>query len=153
MPKETIQAARDRYGLAGSGALSATELTLHWSKGEDAPVQGYVQLGVTRHIFKPQTPVVHTPGGVMSLPEVGYPHADHQHCNECVLAQEWRDEQKTAKHGQLQMMQGQTGSDAPPQGEWDPPATVFSDELSRDDINHMIKSLRRARDQAFGADA
>ena len=30
---------------------------------------------------------------------------------------------------------------------------VFSDALSRNEINKMIRALRRARDSAFGADA
>ena len=35
------------------------------------------------------------------------------------------------------------------------PATVdqYSDQLSRDDCNRMIRALRRARDAVYGADA
>lgn len=32
-------------------------------------------------------------------------------------------------------------------------AVVYSDVLSRTDINKMIRALRKARDQAYGADA
>jgi hypothetical protein len=37
----------------------------------------------------------------------------------------------------------------------DPPveATIFTDGLSRDELNKMIRALRRARDDSFGADA
>jgi len=33
------------------------------------------------------------------------------------------------------------------------PVEVVSDVLSRDDINELIRALRRARDTAYGADA
>jgi hypothetical protein len=32
-------------------------------------------------------------------------------------------------------------------------AVMYSDELSRDDLNKLIRALRRARDQAYGQDA
>lgn len=36
---------------------------------------------------------------------------------------------------------------------WATPCTGFAVQLSREDINHLIRKLRRARDAAFGADA
>ncbi|BBY78858.1 hypothetical protein H7I53_17950 [Mycolicibacterium pulveris] len=33
------------------------------------------------------------------------------------------------------------------------PAQVFTDQLGRDEINALIRALRKARDQAYGADA
>lgn len=33
-----------------------------------------------------------------------------------------------------------------------PDAGLFSDDMTRDQINNLIKVLRRARDQAFGRD-
>lgn len=35
----------------------------------------------------------------------------------------------------------------------EPEAEIFTDPLSRNEINRIITVLRRARDQAFGADA
>lgn len=149
MPKETIQYARDNHGLSPTGFASATELTLHWSKGEDAPVQGYVQIGLTRHAFMP--PEKPEEGVLCSSAPL---HADHRHCSECAKTVEWQDEQraKAEKEGRPEAMMGYTGRDEPPRGEFEPPSTVFTDELDRDQINKLIKMLRRARDQAFGAD-
>jgi hypothetical protein len=41
--------------------------------------------------------------------------------------------------------------DAQKHGESEP--AIYTDELSRDEINRLIRTLRKARDQAYGADA
>lgn len=152
MPKETIQFARDDNNLARTGFLSATELTLSWSKGEDAPVRGFVQIGVTRHAFKP--PKEPEPDALCSPVPIHEPHADHRNCGACIDAVEWQQAEKAKRPAnQPEMFLGQTGRDSPPIGEFEPPTTVFTDELTRDQLNNFIRVLRRARDQAFGADA
>ena len=50
-------------------------------------------------------------------------HADHQHCSECTV-----DDADGLK------------------------ATVFTDPMTRREINNLIRMLRRARDDAFGRD-
>lgn len=35
----------------------------------------------------------------------------------------------------------------------DPEPSLFSEVLTRDDVNKMIRALRKARDQAYGSDA
>lgn len=36
---------------------------------------------------------------------------------------------------------------------YEPEIDQYSDQLSRDDCNRLIRALRRARDQVYGADA
>lgn len=112
MPKEVVQYPR-------TGGNSGTEISIHWSKGPDAPAGGLVQIAATRHVWIP-SPELGTP------PQGG--HADHNHCSECV--------QTTGGLVLAEM-----------------PSTVWSDELTRGEINKLIRTLRRARDDAFGADA
>ena len=57
-----------------------------------------------------------------------YDHADHSHCTACPEPQ------------------------TPPTDSVCP-ATVWSEPMTRHQINEMIKTLRRARDAVFGADA
>lgn len=134
MPKEVIQyPVNDGFaGLSGTG----TELSLHWSK-EDA--SGYVQIGLTRHVF-----------GVVDPDALASPvHADHSNCNECALAVERNAQRAETAVGAMIA----DSTDAPTRGEFDPPTTVFSVPLTRNEINKLIRVLRRARDQAFGEDA
>lgn len=42
--------------------------------------------------------------------------------------------------------------DGDPRDDEDQRSTVYSPPLERDEINHLIRVLRRARDQAFGHD-
>lgn len=130
MPKEIIQ-------WPNTTGFSGTELSVHWSKEMSG---GYIQLGVTRHVWGQLDPEA----------ECSPIHADHSNCAECAKV---ALERKDVKPDWPVMMSDRTGSDAPPVGEYDQPATVFTDEMTRDQINQMIKVLRRARDQAFGADA
>lgn len=127
MPKEVIQYPR-------TDGNSGTEVSVHWSKGT------WVQIGVTRHVWGPLDPDART----------SPIHADHSACDECA-----REVVRRARCDQdgPQMMTAMVGSDAPPVGEFDPPATVFTEVMTRDEINKMIQVLRRARDQAFGKDA
>jgi len=131
MPKELIQRPTTSF--------DNTELTVNWSK---ADVGGYVQLGLTRHIVRPVEP------GALCSPM----HADHANCGECEQSIQWLEEHRSS--GQPQMMIGHTGADSPPpSAEFDDPATVYTTVLTRSQINDMIRALRRARDQAYGADA
>ncbi|ORU97865.1 hypothetical protein [Mycolicibacterium canariasense] len=119
--------------------FSGTELSVHWSSHDDL-----VQLGLTRHVW----------GRIDPDADVSPVHADHSHCSSCAAAVEQnkirRAEQE--KSGVLSGMVGFTGSDAPPVGEFDDPATVFTEPMRRSEINQLIRVLRRARDQAFGKD-
>jgi hypothetical protein len=144
MPKETVQ-------FPSTDGYVGTELSVHWSKEEGFPLSGpgggYVQIAATRHVWKQQPPP--EPGALCSnIPDK---HADHSHCAACADAVE--DNEKRKKSGQPQAYWGNSGSDAPPVGEFDPPATVFSEPLTRPQINSLIRVLRRARDAALGADA
>lgn len=135
MPKEVVQhPASDGFAeYSGTG----TELSIHWDKD-----CGFVQIGLTRHIYAALSPDA----------IVGHPvHADHHHCNECVTAVAQNNQRKV--DGQPQMMSCEAvGSPAPPIAEFDGPSTVFTTPLTRAAINRMIRTLRRARDQAFGPD-
>jgi hypothetical protein len=134
MPKETVQYPK-------TDVPSSTEVTVHWSKEN---MGGYVQLGVTRHVFKPLDPEA----------KCSPIHADHSSCDECAQAVEYRDKlrEEQKELGLMPMMRADF-TDAPPVSELDDPATVFTEVLDRGQINNMIRTLRRARDQAYGPDA
>lgn len=132
MPKEVVQYPRTDYD-------SATEVSVHWSK-EDA--QGYIQFGVTRHVWGPQPEP--DPNALSFSAPV---HADHSYCHECALAVD-RIKELPTDHPQ---MIGSSGPE-PAREVWGDPVTVFTDPLSRKEINNLIRVLRRARDQAFGRD-
>lgn len=133
MPKEVVQYP------ATDQVFSGTELSVHWSSHDDL-----VQIGVTRHVW----------GDIDPDAQATPVHADHSHCSTCAAVAEQnkirRAEQE--KTGVMSAMVGCTGSDAPPVGEFDDPATVFTNSLTRSEINTLIRVLRRARDQAFGRD-
>jgi len=122
-------------------------MSVHWSK-EDA--QGWVQIGLTRHVFSPAAEP--DPDALCSPPPAV--HADHSSCHECALAVERNAKfaEEVQRAGQAQVMSVGPG-DCPPVGQFDPPSTVFSVPMSRREINRLIETLRRARDQSFGKDA
>jgi hypothetical protein len=144
MPKETVQ-------YPSVDGRSVSELSVHWTK-EDAfafDASGYVQLGLTRHVWIPEPPLEE--GQLCSSP---VRHADHSSCSACADALPLIEEQQRRKAaGEPVMSSGRVGSDAPPVGVLDPPSTAFSEPLTRTQINKLITVLRRARDQALGADA
>lgn len=43
--------------------------------------------------------------------------------------------------------------DSPPNVPHEQPVNEYTDQLSRDDCNRLIRALKRARDQVYGADA
>lgn len=129
MPKEVVQ-------YPATTGMTGTEMSVHWSKENDG---GYVQIGVTRHVWAP-------PVDVFQVKPV---HADHSHCSECAAVVANRPERI---EGQPVMMSADF-TDAPPIGEFDGPSTVFTEPMTRTEINKMIRALRRARDQAYGEDA
>lgn len=131
MPKEVIQHPFQVNEFFGS------ELSVHWSKET-----GEVQIGLTRHVKGPVDP------GSTCSPV----HSDHQHCNECRVAVERNEKRRGEGQPEMVTSCGST-SPAPPVGEFDGPATVFTAPLTRRELNTMILVFRRARDQAFGADA
>lgn len=140
MPKEVVQYPR-------TDCSSGTEMSVHWSKES---VQGYVQIGVTRHVWGPK-PKPDPDALAVSSPV----HADHSNCHECAVAAEQNaalKAEREAKGGGHWMSVGEN-RDAPPVGEFDDPATVFTEPMSRTEINKLIRALRRARDQAYGEDA
>lgn len=136
MPKETIQRPNpSRVQLGASG----TELTVHWDKS-----MGFVQIGLTRHIFDEPDPAA-----------VASPlHADHHNCYECAQLIESLPAKVEALKaaGQVAGQVCRVGSDEPPVGDLEPPTTVFTEQLSRGQINRLIKTLRTARDAAYGRD-
>lgn len=138
MPKEIVKyPVRDHF--------SGIELSVHWSK-EAAAYDGShgVQIGLTRHVFGEVDPEA------LASPV----HADHHHCGECAAVAEANEQKRQQRDadGFSGAFVSRVGSAAPPVGEYDPPATVFTD-MSRSDINRLIRLLRRARDQAYGEDA
>lgn len=133
MPKEVVQ-----YPTT-DGAFSGTELSVHWSGHDDL-----VQIGLTRHVW----------GRIDPDTDASPVHADHQHCSTCAAVVEQNKRHKTEQlaAGISSGLLGHTGSDAPPIGELDDPATVFTQPMKRAEINALIRVLRRARDRAFGKD-
>lgn len=130
MPKETVQ-------YANKGDWSSTEMSVHWAKEG-----GYVQVALTRHAYIPQDPEA----------ECSRIHSDHQNCQTCADAPKILAELRKEAEGKPVMMRGDS-TPAPSTSELDDPVTVFTEIMSRDEINRMIRALRRARDQAYGADA
>ena len=51
-----------------------------------------------------------------------------------------------------QALESSSWVDADGKTQWPVETGVFTEVLTRNEINHMIKTLRRARDAAFGAD-
>lgn len=131
MPKELIQRPSDPT------AGTCSELSLHWQR------DNWVQIGLTRHVWQPQDPEA----------LCSAIHGEHTACEECARAKRYLEQQRLVMAGQPQAFTAMTSSDAPPVGDLDDPVTVFTDVMSRDQINNMIRALRRARDQAYGQDA
>ena len=131
MPKEVVQ-------YPSTDQHSGTEISIHWQKDG-----AHVQMGVTRHVWTPPAP-----DAVASTP-----HGDHSACAACVDAKT-QNAQRREFAGQLLGMRvmDSTANAGPAVGDFDPPVTVFTEALSRGDINRMIRVLRRARDQAYGRD-
>lgn len=129
MPKAVVQ-------YPSTDGFSGTEMSVHWSKEIDG---GYVQIGLTRHVW----------GALDPDAQVKPIHADHSACSECAVAVRDRPQRP---EGQPQMMRADF-TDAPPVGEFDDPATVFTEQMTRSEINRLIRALREARDQAYGKDA
>lgn len=134
MPKEVVK-------YPATEGFSGAELSVHWSK-ED--IGGYVQVAATRHVW----------GRVDADIQASVIHADHSSCHECALAVEQNNARKADSEatGAPQMMTADF-TDAPPIGEFDGPATVFTEPMTRREVNKLIRVLRRARDQAYGEDA
>ena len=154
MPKETIQFAMfdDQF--------DDVEMSVNWSKESEG---GWVQIGMTRHVSGPEDPDAR----VKSI------HADHSACSECYtwngnivqdgkvhFAPQWPENVTLPfKERKATPEDNMPGYDTileplPPHGSVDPAgvATVWSAPMRRDQINKMIKTLRRARDQAYGPD-
>lgn len=129
MPKEVVQ-------YPNTDRFSGTEMSIHWDKD-----CAFVQIGLTRHVW----------GDVNPDSPVSPVHADHHHCHECAVVAERNA--KLRAEGLPEIMCDSTSSPAPAVGEFEQPATVFTEVLSRNEINKMIRVLRRARDQAYGEDA
>ncbi len=128
MPKEVIQ-------RAGTDQHAFGELTVSW--GNEA---SYVQLAATRHVLAR----IHWEsddglcGGNTVDEEVAHLHADHDHCTQCGPNRN-RDS-------------GGNVAEVMVDGKIEQPASVYL-HLDRNEINRMIRALRRARDGAYGADA
>lgn len=143
MPKEVIQRPKTD-GFARFGG-TGTELSVHWDKND---WNGFVQIGLTRHVYSPAEEP--DSDALCSPPEPI--HADHAACHECALAVEKNAKLAEERAGQS-VAQTVGPGDCPPVSEFDPPTTVFTVPMDRREINKLIETLRRARDQAFGKDA
>lgn len=139
MPYEVVQ-------YPATEGISGTELTAHWSKS-DTTGEGVVQLAVTNHVWgqiDPPEPdaLCHT--------HPAHEHRGHNDCQPCKdrNASLNRVDPVTAAHGGVTEVSG--GSVV---GEFDPSVSIVTKPLTRAEINRMIRVLRTARDQAFGADA
>lgn len=104
---------------------SGVELSVHW--GQESSV---VQIAATRHIWRDP-----------HAEQDRHTHSDHSHCSACPPVPDAR------------MALLPEGMKAVREAEAESPATVWSEPLTRHQINDMIKTLRRARDSVFGADA
>lgn len=134
MPKEVVQYP------ATQGVFSGTELSVHWSSHDDL-----VQIGLTRHVWGQLDPDA----------ECSPVHADHSHCSSCAAVVEQNRTRQAERQDQglpAAGMIGFVGSDAPPVGEFDEPVTVFTQPMTRAELNQLIRVARRARDRAFGRD-
>lgn len=135
MPKETVQYPRT------DGSVG-TEVSVHWTKqaAEDTPC-GWVQVSITRHPWE-QPACPNGCDGVLTG------------CSECP------PKGRLALGGQIPML--------PPGPETDEAGTIvstpltsadvggsetmYADPMTRDELNRLIRTLRRARDQAYGRD-
>lgn len=127
MPKEVIQ-------WPGTEGSSGTEISIHWNKD-----LGWVQLAATRHVWIPDG--LGDPHNQQVL--CRNTHADHNNCSECVY---------DAPPPKQYKAWGSTAEE-PERGDRECPSTVWSEPLTRNEINDMIRVLRRARDAAHGQDA
>ncbi len=135
MPKEVIQRPRDN---------EVCELTVNWDKE-----QGLVQLGLTRHVLR-HTAREFEPGELEPLCRSAPTHADHSYCGACEDAMVEIEKAKATGRQGWSMGDSSFG---PNVHEFDGPTTVFTEPMTRWQINTMIRVLRRARDQAHGEDA
>jgi len=130
MPKETVQ-------YPSTDGLVSTEVSVHWTKGPS----GWIQLAVHRHPWQqPQCPNgcdgIKT--GCSACPPSGRlaPGVSHSldPADEAVYRLPPGDNAELA--------------DVQPDGS----SIMWADPLTRDDLNKLIRALRRARDQVFGRD-
>lgn len=161
MPKETVQ-------YPSTSSLSGSETSIHWNKAGDMP--GYVQLHIQRHVWTTTLDpakrehltdcTCSTSDEICASLPKSCGCSDGMYCSNCPSPEKsWAlghgfkgsvadfDAQKVAA------ADAGTGPDNPYARErMAERATVISDPFTRDEINKLIRTLRRARDQAFGAD-
>jgi hypothetical protein len=134
MPFEVVQ-------YPNTTGISGTELSVHWSKDHDG--DGNVQLAITNHVWG-RSPEPEPDALAHSRPV----HSGHNDCVPCAeRAEAMKAVGDAPEFGQMMEVDG--GSVV---GEFDPSVSIVTKPLSRTEINNMIRSLRRARDQAFGKD-
>lgn len=144
MPYQTIQYPK-------TGVPSSTEVTVHWSKGvEETGDAGYVQIQAERHVW-------------VSQPDDVYPNGHAKTgcvCSssneECSTVPTSLKPDKVAESDaeKVAAADAGTGPDNPyARDRQEQRAAVVTEPLTRDQINALIKTLRRARDSAYGADA
>ena len=126
--------ARSTYRRASVEQRSHRHRTVsvRWSKEEGFPHSepggGYVQLAATRHVWIPQP--APEPGALCSNGRLCTPTT--------VIAPPAPTRSSTTRSAKLlgsrRCFSGNTGSDAPPIGEFDPPSTVFTEPMTRSQI-------------------
>lgn len=143
MPKEVIQ-------FPATDGISGTELSAHWSKNTDPhralDEDGVVQLALTNHVWGR---VPEPDSDALAFSHPGQNHRGHEDCQAC---QDRNAALKAAgeppEHGALVEASGSSVV-----SEFDPSVSIVTKPLTRAEINRLIRVLRTARDQAFGADA
>jgi hypothetical protein len=152
MPKETVQ-------YPSTDGPSGTEISVGWSK------DNYVQLHVQRHVWT-NTPaalpvvtdaekVTAATAGLAPLnPYAAQRLADHVagvetcDCQHRPCDHSTPEEPQEAIVGQVEYV----GIGPDPISGYEEPQEVWTEVLSRAEINKLIRVLRRARDQAYGRD-
>lgn len=138
MPKETVQ-------YPAYGTPVSTEVTVHWNKAGDMP--GYVQIQTERHVWADKPDNMTASGHV----KVGCDcKTSDQGCG--ALPQTYVDSSRDAE--KVAAADAGEGPDNPyARDRLAQRSIVITDVMDRDQINTLIRTLRRARDQAYGADA
>ena len=129
MPKETVQYPK-------INDMDSTEVSVHWVR------DSHVQLEIIRHPGLEPTPPVH-----QHLTDCDCKQSDQV----CQSRPAGSDDNTPVPDTEL----GHKYANVPDAiiGEVEGPVVMFTEVLTRSELNRMIRALRRARDAAYGADA
>lgn len=136
MPKEVVQ-------YPATDGISGTELSAHWQK--DASGEGLVQLAITNHVWGR----IGDRDDEDSLVSTTPIHSGGADCAACAArAEAMQAVGDPPEHGAMVEVHG-----ASVVGEFDPSVSIITKPMTRAEINKLIRTLRKARDDAFGTDA